>query len=215
MKQGQGYNTAIRRGEASTSYQIKMPIVPIEKREDYKAIIRRILTMNPSMTAVGMTKQLAEASQPIILERHYVAELIKEVRADRITELDSETKESLYTEVKDLVEYINNQLRAIAQEEKLVYTKNKDGVPTEKAEVRIFAQQNRIKALKAVVENTLKLAGLKMDLGIIERKHGTMEFRVIDMMAGIKKIRNGNYSTPLKDLIAVEPRELVAGGADK
>lgn len=179
-----------------------MSIVPLEKKEEYKAVIRRVIAMNPTISVLELQRRLGESSPPLALSRDYLTSLVKEIRLERIKEVEDQTKEDLFAQVQDVVIFVNNQLRAIANEEKLVYTKlNDKGLPSEKAEVRIFAQQNRIKALNSVIVNLEKLVNLKMDLGIIERKVGTMDFKVIDMMSALKKIRNGDYSTPLEQLI--------------
>lgn len=159
------------------------------------------MTLNPTISSYELIRRLKEAETPLALTQGYVLELMREVRADRIKALEDETKEDIYSAMKDLVDWINQQLRAIAQEEKLVYTKTKDGVPVEKAETRIFAQNNRIKALNSVVDNMMKLVNLKMDLGIIERKVGTLDLNVVSVMSALKNIRNGDYTTKLPDLI--------------
>lgn len=184
------------------------PYFLLEQREEYKEVIRRIIAMNPSMSIRSLHNRLKTAEKPIEMDRATLTKIVREIREDRVREIQEETKEDMYAAIADIVEFVNNQLRAIAQEEKLVYTKNKDGVPTEKAETRIFAQHNRIKALNSVVDNTIKLVNLKMDLGIVERKLGTADVRIIDAMAVLKKIRNGDYTTPLEQLIdapAVQP----------
>jgi hypothetical protein len=178
-----------------------MPAVVGEQRDEYKARIRTVLALNPTISILELQRRLKTASPPMELDYQFIKTLTGEIRADRIKEVDEQTKEDLYAQISDVVEFVNNQLRAIAQEEKLVYTKTKDGLPAEKAETRIFAQQNRIKALNSVVKNLIALVNLKMDLGIIERKVGTLDFKIIDMMTSLKKIRNGDYTTPLETLI--------------
>lgn len=190
-----------------------MSIVPAEKKQEYKQVIRRVIAMNPTISILELQRRLREAESPLPLSYDYLTELVREVRVDRVKEVEDQTKEDLFAQVSDVVEWVNNQLRAIAQEEKLVYTKTKDGVPTETAEVRIFAQQNRIKALNSVIVNLEKLINLKMDLGIIERKQGTLDFRVIDYMSALKKLRNGDYTTPLEQLIPIEGGDVIEGRA--
>ena len=181
-----------------------MSIIPLEKKEEYKAIIRRVTLFNPSQSVLELKRRLETAETPLHLSRTYLTDLIKEIRQERIDRLESETKEDLYNQVAETVEWVNQQLRAIAQEEKLVYMEaGPDGKPTASPKMRIFAQQNRTKALNSVVDNLLKLLNLKMDLGIIERNLGTADFRVIDMMSALEKIRNGDYSTPIQELIAI------------
>lgn len=195
-----------------------MSIVPIEKKEEYKAVIRRVLTMNPSISTRELQRRLSEANEPITLSRDYLTELVGEVRIDRIREVEEETKEDIYAKMADVVEYVNQQLRAIAQEEKLVYSSHKkDGVPSEKPETRIFAQNNRIKAMNSIIDNLIKLYNLKMDLGIIERKVGTMDHKIIDTMSALKKIRNGDYTTPIEQLIPtlIEPDTTGEGEEDR
>lgn len=174
-----------------------------EQKEEYKQIIRRVLTLSPSISLREIQKRLKEAQSPVELSLPYIMEVTREIRTERIREIEQETKEEIFAQVKDLVEFINGQLRAIAQEEKLVYMKTKDGVPVEKAETRIFAQNNRIKALNSMIDNTIKLVNLKMDLGIIDRKLGTMDVEIIDYMSALKKIRNGDFTTKLDDLPAL------------
>lgn len=162
-----------------------------------------MLTFNPSMSVRGVTKAMADMPAPILLDKDYVNILIREVREDRLRAVQEETREDIYAHLKEIVEFINNQLRAIAQEEKLVYSrKTKDGDPMESPETRIFAQNNRIKAMNSVVDNYIKLYEMKMDLGIIDRKLGSVDHRVIDVMAALKKIRNGDYSTKLPEIIS-------------
>jgi hypothetical protein len=184
-----------------------MSIVTAEKKEEYKAIIRRVKLFNPSMSVLELQRRLAEAETPIKISYDYLTTLTKEMRQDRIDRLNQETKEDLYNQIAETVEFVNQQLRAIAQEEKLVYSRTKDGVPVEKAEVRIYAQQNRIKALNSVIDNLKTVIELKMDLGLIERRLGTADFRIIDMMQALEKIRNGDYTTPIEHLIATRTDE--------
>lgn len=193
-----------------------MPIVKHEQREEYKANIRRVLALNPTISVSDLQRRLKAANPPIELDWEFLSKLVKEIREDRIKEVNEQTKEDLYAQIADVVEWVNNQLRAIAQEEKLVYTKTKSsGLPAEKAEVRIFAQNNRIKALNSIVKNLVDLVQLKMDLGIIDRKLGTADFRVVDMMSGLEKIRNGDYSTPIENIFARIPgSELVGESAE-
>ncbi len=191
--------------------KIYMPTIQIEQRTEYKANIRRVIALNPTISVTELQRRLKTAAPPIELDYDYLRGLVKEIRADRIREVEEQTKEDLFAQISDVVEWVNNQLRAIAQEEKLVYTKTKDGLPAEKAEVRIFAQQNRIKALNSIVKNLESLINLKMDLGIIDRKLGTADFRVIDLMSSLEKIRNGDYTTPIENLF---PKETVLIGGD-
>lgn len=187
-----------------------MPVVPQEQQDEYKANIRRVLALNPTISVRELQRRLKTSTPPVELDYEFLNRLVKEIRADRIREVEEQTKEDLFAQISDVVEWVNNQLRAIAQEEKLVYTKTKDGLPAEKAEVRIFAQQNRIKALNSIVKNLEALINLKMDLGIIDRKLGTADFRVIDLMSGLEKIRNGDYTTPIENLFAQQ--EILVGG---
>ncbi len=185
-----------------------MSIVPLEKKEEYKAIIRRVTLFNPSMSLLELQRRLKDAETPLSLSYDYLKQLIKEIREERTSRLEEETKENLYTQVAETVEWVNQQLRAIAQEEKLVYMeKGADGEAVASPKMRIFAQQNRTKALNSVVDNLLKLLNLKMDLGIIERNLGTADFRIIDMVSALEKIRNGDYTTPLEELIAIGANE--------
>lgn len=182
-----------------------MAIYAPEEREEHKAVIRRVLTMNPTMSLRQIQNRLKKAETPLDLSINYVMDLTREIRTDRIEAVNDETKEDIYAMMKDTVEFVNQQLRAIAQEEKLVYTRTKDGVPTETAEVRIFAQNNRIKAMNSIIDNLMKLFNLKMDLGIIERKVGTVDHNIIDVMSALKKIRHGNYKSPLTELVTLPP----------
>lgn len=190
-----------------------MSIVAPEKKEEYKAIIRRVISMNPTVSIYELQRRLKSAQTPLELSYNYLTALVREIRVDRVREVDEQTKEDLFAQIQDVVIWVNDQLRAIAQEEKLVYTKTKDGVPTEKADTRIFAQQNRIKALNSVVVNLEKLINLKMDMGLIDRKLGTADFRVIDMLSALDNIRNGDYTTPIADLFAKQ-QNLVGASAE-
>ncbi len=192
-----------------------MPIIVAEEKEEYKRIVRRIMTMNPTITIYELVRRLKEAEKPIDLSRQYVTQLVREVRLERIKEIEDESKEDIYAKMMDAVAFVNNQLRAIAQEEKLVYSEvGPNGEPLASPKMRIFAQNNRIKALNSVVDNLLKLANLKMDLGIVERKVGTMDFQIIDVMSALKKIRNGDYKTPLAELTGGHDEQITAGGND-
>lgn len=188
-------------------------IYSIEEREEHKAIIRRVITFNPTASLRSIQMRLRTAEKPLSLSIDYIQDLGREVRRDRIEALNEETKEDIYAEIKDLIEWVNSQLRAIAQEEKLVYSRvDKNDKPTETPETRIFAQNNRIKALNSVVDNMMKLVNLKMDLGIIERKVGTMDINVISVMSALKKIRNGDYTTKLPELISIGSGDAVSQG---
>ncbi len=185
-----------------------------EEREEHKALIRRIITFNPTASLRSIQTRLMKAETPYSFSLDYIMDLGREVRKDRIEQINEETKEDIYAEIKDVVEWVNQQLRAIAQEEKLVYTRlDKKGLPAEGAETRIFAQSNRIKSLNSVVDNLIKLVNLKMDLGIIERKVGTLDLNVVSVMSALKNIRNGDYTTKLPDLIiAPSGRDVVREG---
>lgn len=184
-----------------------------EQRLEYKAVIRHILIFNPMATCRMIKTRLAKSEKPLDLSLEYILGLMKDIRADRRIEIEEETKEELYSHIRDTVDFVNQQLRAIAQEEKLVYSKTKDGLPTESPEVRIYAQNNRIKAINSIIDNIIKLANLKMDLGIIERKIGTVDHDIIDVMSALKNIRNGNYTTPIKKLILAPHIAEVRDGA--
>jgi len=179
-----------------------MSILQTVEHDQRKAVVRRMMMMNPHISVMALKERMHNLPTPIIIERHLLGDIVREIKADRIREINEETKEDLYARVAETVTFVNEQLRAIAQEERLVYTKkDKDGKPGEKAESRIFAQNNRIKAMNSVVDNLIKLVNLKMDLGIIERNLGTAEVRTWDMMEVLEKIRNGDYSTPLPELL--------------
>lgn len=169
----------------------------IEIRHDHeKAVVRRLLTLNPSISLLALEKRLSELPEPVLIERHRLSGVVKEIRADRTREVEEETKIDMYAKMADITEFCIQQLRAIAQEEKLVYTAtDENGKPKHGAESRIFAQNNRIKALVEIMKAHERLFNLKMDLGIIERKLGTADVRVIELLAYIKNERdNGNAS---------------------
>lgn len=178
-----------------------MPSVSIVKREEDKAKVRQILTLKPRASCLYIAEQMD-------VDRIYVTKLVAEVRQERLDALNDETKEDIYTQMSDLVDFINGQLRLIANEEKIVYTN-----PNNKADQRVFAQNNRIKALNSIIDNAMKLANLKMDLGIIERKLGRADVQVIDLMSALKKIRNGDYSTPIEHLIPGTPTNYLEDGS--
>lgn len=177
-----------------------MSIVPAEKKEELKYYIGRVLSMSPGISVVQLKNRLAEMSTPVHISREYLSELVREVRQDRLDRLNRETKEDIYAQIESLVETVSDMLRAIAQEEKLVYTKTRDGKPAEKAETRIFAQNNRIKALNAVVDHAMKLVQLRMDLGLVERNLGSFNVNLGSLMSGLRKVRNGDYSQPIEAL---------------
>jgi hypothetical protein len=168
-------------------------ITPIQYEHE-KAIVRRVLTFNPSISINQLQKLLESSGENrIVREVHYLGRLVRDIRADRTREVQEKTKIDLYSEMADIVEYVNNQLRAIANEEKLVYTKvDKDGKPDASPETRIFAQNNRIKALVEVVKNVERLFNMKMDLGIIERNLGRADVRILELLAFIDNERNGS-----------------------
>lgn len=179
-----------------------------ETREEHKAIVRSIITRNPVISLRSLKKRLNESENPIDLSLPYLMQIVRSIRVDRVEAINEETKEDIYAEMKDVVDYVNRELRMIAQQEKIVSTNAKNG-----AEARIFGQNNRIKAMNSIVDNLIKLVNLKMDLGIVERKVGTMDINIISAMSAIKKIRNGDYKTNLVDLI---PSNLeLTGGAVK
>lgn len=167
-----------------------------ETREEHKAIVRNVITRNPVISLRTLQKRLRESETPIELSLNYLAEVVRSIKLDRAEAINEETKEDIYAEMKDVVDYVNRELRIIAQEEKIVSTNKKNS-----AEVRIYGQNNRIKAMNSIVDNLIKLVNLKMDLGIVERKVGTMDINIISAMSALKKIRNGDYKTPLIDLI--------------
>lgn len=178
----------------------------IEQREEQKLMIRSLLAKNPMLSMRRVMNALANAEKPIVLSLPYVMELVREVRTDRVQAIQEETREDIYSEMKDVVDYVNRELRNIATEEKIVSTNTKNS-----AEARIFGQGNRIKAMNSIVDNLIKLVNLKMDLGIVERKVGTMDINIISAMSALKKIRNGDFKTNLVDLIPVTPE--LAGGS--
>lgn len=180
------------RGDVS----LAMSITDIQ-RNHRKEIVRRMMLFNPDIAVSTLKERLEKSQTPIVIGLNQLHEMVKEIRAERIQHIRQETKEELYAQVADMVEWVNNQLRAIAQEEKLVYTDSE-----ESPKARIFAQQNRTKALNSVVDNLIKLINLKMDLGIIERNLGTADFRVLDVLGALEKLRNGDYTTPLPELFA-------------
>jgi len=183
-----------------------MPEKSLITIEEEKADIRKVLAIKPKATIKDIAKTVG-------IDRNYASKLVDEVRTERLEAITQETKEELYAEISDLVYYINDSLRAIAEEEKLEYTKvGKDGEPIQ---TKIYAQQNRIKALNSIVDNTLKLVDKKMDLGILERRLGTVDTRIIDVMSALKKIRNGDHDTPLEHLIEGKLTDYLPGGSDE
>lgn len=184
-------------------------LTEIQKNHE-KEIVKRLLMFNPGVSVAALKERLDTSTPPINIGIHQLHKIVASIREERIARLHEETKEDLYTMIADTVEWVNNQLRAIAQEEKLVYTEmDEKGNAHASPKMRIFAQQNRTKALNSVVDNLIKLVNLKMDLGIIDRNLGTGEIRVYDMVDVLEKIRNGDYTTSLPELFA---RRAVASG---
>lgn len=184
-----------------------MSLYSQEQHEEHKAIVRRIMAMRPTITLRQIRSSLMEAKTPITLGLPYIMQIVRDIRTERVRAVEEETKEDIYAMMRDAVEYVNQQLRAIAQEEKLVYMNDKMS-----PESRTIGQSNRIKAMNSIIDNLMKLVNLKMDLGIIERKVGTLDHNIISVMQAIKRTRNGDYTTPITDLIRI-PAAAPDGGA--
>lgn len=166
----------------------------------HKRIISNLLLFNKKVTIEEIMERLKESKNPLILSYSYVRRLVNEIHEDRKNQLEHETKESVVAELSDMVDFVNNQLRAIANEEKIVYMDSKN-----QAEVRIFAQNNRIKALNSIVINMEKLTGLKMDLGLLERKLGEGSFDVTlrNAFVTLKEMIKNGESIPVTKSEAV------------
>lgn len=161
-----------------------MIISPLYTAE-LKEIVRHILRFHPTISIAALQRRLKEGETPRDHSMEYITAIVKEVREERIQRIRELNKEELVAHFGDIVEFVCQQLRAIAQEEKIV-VENKDA----KMEARIFGQSNRIKALNSIIINYEKLLNITMDLGLLDRKLGTTDVRVLDILAALKHERN-------------------------
>ena len=163
-----------------------------EQKEEYKAVINSALIFHPYISTFRLHEQLERQDPPLHLDLDYLYKLVAEVKLEKTQRYLQATKDEVVSQFEDLVEYVNTQLRRIANEEKIV-----EKTSGESAKSRVFSQRNRIEALKSIVANYEKLNNMKMDLGVLERKLGSIkaDFRVLDVLQAVKEyVKSGGQN---------------------
>lgn len=159
-----------------------------EQRHEIKSAIFRMIALRPSISGTQLHKALAESNYVLSYDR--TLDLMKEVRNERALKITQDTKEEVFAQYDELCEYIMGQLREIISQEKITFNDRK-GIKQQ-----IYAQANRIEALKAIMMLAEKRMNIRMDLGLLERKLGTVEGRIaiLDIMEQVRERRKAYYA---------------------
>lgn len=146
-----------------------------DQLEKHKAVIRRMMVLNPNMPVLQIVENLKQQQMP--LSREYVTKVVRKVQGEWLHKYDKETKVIAVAKVEEMFDYLIQHLRKIIQDEEIVYTytMSEDGDKTKKNKIRTFSQMNRIMAIKEIRETVKTMMNIKMDAGILERKLGELE----------------------------------------
>lgn len=177
--------------------------------EKHKAIIKRMVVLNPSQPILQMVESLKAQNLPF--SRDYVTKLVRKVHGEWMHKYDRETKVMAVAKAEEMFEYLIQHLRKIIQDEEVIYNytlgDGKDKMKVNK--IRTFSQMNRIQAIKEIREIIKTIMDMKMDAGILERKLGEIEveFKIANLKSSVKDLyeyrkRNG---INIKDAEVIKP----------
>lgn len=158
--------------------------------EQHRAIIKRMMVLNPNQPVLQMVESLKAQGLP--LHRVYVTKLVKKIQGEWMRKYDRETKMVAIAKVEELFDYLIQHLRKIVQDEEITYTytMSEGGDKTKKNKIRTFSQINRIQAIKEIRETVKTMIQIKMDAGILERKLGELEveFKISNLRGMVKDL---------------------------
>lgn len=147
-----------------------MAIYSQEDKEFHLEAVERLLIFRPDQSAPKLREQLSKLPVPYDLGLGYIQQLKREIQERRIKNVQQQTKELVVAEMESLGQWCVDRLRQVISEEFEVA--RNDGSSFKQ---KYFSQTNRIKAVAEIFKIFDRMTQLKMDLGILERKLGTVD----------------------------------------
>jgi hypothetical protein len=146
-----------------------MPTVQWEKAEEYRQMVRIILTRTPNATVLQTKKALA--SNGYELDKGYVCKIMQKVRGERVNRLKTEEIGRALAEFEDTILVLEQELY------KIIFAQNKyKEVKGEKILVeKAPSANNKTRAIEALAKARGLLLDKKFDAGVFERKLGTIK----------------------------------------
>jgi hypothetical protein len=137
-----------------TPAHIFMPSIAKEQKQYYKSRIRSVIAQHPQITQVALRERLKDDG--LILDRWYVASLLKEIQVERVKRLNTLTLNYAISAFQDVMMEISAVAWSIANDE--------------------FARkQDRVAALREIREAHKDMFEKLFDAGVFERKLGTLD----------------------------------------
>jgi hypothetical protein len=131
-----------------------MPSISAEQRQYYKSRIRSVIAQHPQITQVALRERLKDDG--LVLDRWYVASLLKDIQRERIKRLNTLTLNYALSAFQDTMMEISAVAWSIANDE--------------------FARkQDRVMALREIREAHKDMFEKLFDAGVFERKLGTLD----------------------------------------
>jgi hypothetical protein len=146
-----------------------MSLYSQDEKEKHMQMVGQVLLLDPYASLTQIQKRVEKADE-IRLSTDYLQDLRKELLSKQSARIREQTKELVAIEVENMAMWCITQLRRVHQEEIVVFGE-KDGKQYER---KYVSQANRIKALSEIFKIFDRMVQLKMDLGILERKLGTL-----------------------------------------
>lgn len=172
----------------------------------------RYLVVEPYASIVKIQRHFASLEPKLELSQRYIYEMRKELLGERVKMIREETKEEVGAHIEDMAMWCITQLRRVHQEEIVVFGE-KEGKQYER---KYVSQANRIKALSEIFKIFDRMVQLKMDLGILERKLGTLgvESELEEAMSLVKLYRDTGgdpRKVRIRDAQTVEQSQVALG----
>ena len=141
-----------------------------EREQELMARIRQIIVIKPDSSCREISKVMGENSMPITKE--YALKLLKKIRGERANRYNNAAAKSAVAEFEDFIKLLAEDWRKLKSS-------------TELDVVKGMALVNLAKNYKTVLD-------LKFDIGIFERKLGTLKNENYDMVEILKIITNAD-----------------------
>ncbi len=134
------------------------------QKERHKDRVRQVLALNPRVSVSQIQDALAQSSHPLELPLTYIAKLVKKIEGERVHRFDWVIAAKRLSEMQDLYAEISNALWQVLLDNGDSATGRKGTTPGEK-----------VYAASQIAKLEADLLKAQMDMGIFERKLGTLD----------------------------------------
>jgi hypothetical protein len=156
-----------------------MPTHSKEYQKELMANIRQIIVQKPNVSCRQVAEIMAKAEKPITKE--YALKLINKIRVERINRYNTAAAKEAIARFEDLAAVINEELLKVKKETKLDVVK--------------------VMALNSIMKNAKLILDLQFDMGIFERKLGTLNSNIVNVGEILKMIEDAKRETKPNDAV--------------